>query len=193
MDSAAWNERYRSADRLWTAEPNLFVKDRLAGAAPGRGVDLAGGDGRNAIWLASKGWSMVAVDFAEAALERGRAITDEVEFVRADVTDWEPDTEQDLVLIAYLHLESSSLEQVVRRAESWLAPGGELFMIGHDRSNLELGHGGPQYLEILWDLDLLISWSSGDLVESAVVRRPVETDDGVAFALDTLVRVRRRA
>lgn len=190
MDAVAWNERYRSADRLWTAEPNLFVKDRLAHATAGRGIDLAGGDGRNAIWLADRGWKMTVVDFAETALDRGRAISSEVEFVLGDVSVWEPDSEQDLVLIAYLHLEITSMEKVVRRAETWLAPGGELFMIGHDRSNLELGHGGPQYPEILWEVDQIVSWTSGDLMESAVVRRPVETDDGVVYALDTLVRVR---
>ena len=191
MDAAAWDERYREVDRLWSVEPNLFVADRLADAVPGTGVDLAGGEGRNAIWLASRGWQMTVVDFSEVALEKGRAATEDVEFVAADVKLWEPGTDLDLVLIAYLQVVASDLEGIVRRAEGWLGPGGELFMIGHDHTNIELGHGGPQYPEILWDLDEIMSWVNGDIIEAAVVRRPVETEDGPVYALDTLVRVKK--
>ncbi|HEY4606134.1 MAG TPA: class I SAM-dependent methyltransferase, partial [Acidimicrobiia bacterium] len=73
MDSADWDQRYLEADRLWSATPNLFVADRLRHLAPGRGLDLAAGEGRNAIWLASLGWKMTAVDFSEVAVARGSA------------------------------------------------------------------------------------------------------------------------
>ena len=44
----------------------------LADLPPGRAVDLAAGEGRNAVWLASRGWDVTAVDFSRVALERGR-------------------------------------------------------------------------------------------------------------------------
>jgi SAM-dependent methyltransferase len=169
----------------------LFVADRLAHATPGTGVDLAGGEGRNAIWLASLGWAMTVVDFSEAAIERGRALSSEVQFVVADVLDWEPPQQVDLVLIAYLHLPGEQFSSVIDRSQQWLSHGGELFLIGHDRSNPEEGHGGPQYPEILWDVDEIVDRVEGDMIEAVVVRRPVETPDGTEYALDTLVRVRR--
>jgi SAM-dependent methyltransferase len=193
VDATLWDERYRETDRLWSQGPNLFVEDRLRDRPPGRGLDLAAGEGRNAIWLADLGWRMTAVDFSQVAVERGRESTDRVDFVVADVTTWEPDTGYDLVLIAYLHLVEAELSSVVRRASGWLEPGGELFMVGHDLSNLERGHGGPQTPEILWQVEDMVSWL-GDglaLVETAVVRRPVETPDGFVYARDTLVRARR--
>ena len=56
MDREAWNERYRSQELVWGAEPNRFVEEALAGAAPrGRALDLACGQGRNALWLAGLG------------------------------------------------------------------------------------------------------------------------------------------
>ncbi|MFB3052231.1 MAG: class I SAM-dependent methyltransferase, partial [Acidimicrobiia bacterium] len=68
---------------------------------------------------------------------------------------------------------------------------GEIFMIGHDRSNIEEGHGGPQVPEILWDVELIRSWLRRlTVIEAQVVRRPVDTDEGVVFARDTLVRAR---
>lgn len=192
MEASEWDERYRAADRLWSVEPNLFVADRLAHVAPGVGVDLAGGEGRNSVWLASLGWEMTVVDFSEAAIERGRTAHSEiVDFVVADVRYWEPSRPVDLVLIAYLHLAADQLASVIERGQQWLEPGGELFMIGHDRANLEDGHGGPQDPEILWDVDEIVGVVDGDIVEAVMVRRPVETPDGTVFALDTLVRSRR--
>ena len=193
MDASAWDERYRGADRLWSEGPNLFVADRLSLASPGRGLDLAAGEGRNAIWLAKRGWEMTAVDFSEVAVARGRQhAPDNVRFVVADILDWDPEQTFDLVLIAYLQLEQDLLRNVVKRAIDWLEPYGELFMIGHDRSNLEGGYGGPQVPEILWEVPTMKGWLDGlRLIEAGVVRRPVEAPEGLLFARDALIRARR--
>lgn len=191
-DSAAWDERYRQAERLWSEDPNMFVADRLGPVEPGVGLDVASGEGRNSIWLAERGWKMTAVDFSEVAIERGRAISDKVNWVVADVLEWEPSESYDLAVIAYLHLDQSPMRKVIERVVSWLKPGGELFLIGHDKSNIEEGHGGPQVPEILTDVEAIVEWLDHlEIVEAQVVRRPVETDEGKVHARDTLVRARR--
>ena len=137
---------------------------------------------------------MVAVDFSDVASSRGAAQTELVEFVVADVLNWEPEGRFDLVLIAYLHLVPPDFENVVRASREWLVPGGEMFLIGHDVSNIEHGHGGPQVPEILWNLPELLEWLDGmTVIEAQVVRRPMETEAGRVFARDTLVRVRSRS
>jgi SAM-dependent methyltransferase len=191
VDSQEWDERYSEHDHLWSVTPNLFVADRLNGAKPGRGLDVASGEGRNAIWLASLGWEMTAVDFSEVATARGRSHSDDVDFVVADVTAWEPDGVFDLILMAYLHLTAPDFEDLVRRSRSWLAPGGELFLIGHDVSNIDQGWGGPQYPGILWDVPVVVEWlEEMTIVEAEVVNRPVETDEGRRYARDALIRAR---
>lgn len=197
MDAAAWDERYRATGLLWSAGPNICVEDRLTDHEPGVGVDLASGEGRNAIWLAQRGWKMTAVDFSGVAIERGRQLSDEddVDFIQADVFTWEPDWSRsrgfDLVLIAYLQVEAEPLSDLVRRVIGWLSPDGELFMVGHDLSNLDEGVGGPQVPEILWDLDLILEWLGPlELIEAGVVERPVEVDGDIRHARDTLVRAR---
>jgi ubiquinone/menaquinone biosynthesis C-methylase UbiE len=56
MDSAEWDARYTAtSDLMWTAQPNRFVVDVLALLTPGRALDLAAGEGRNAVWLAAEG------------------------------------------------------------------------------------------------------------------------------------------
>lgn len=189
MDAAGWDDRYRSTDRLWSAEPNIFVADRLSDLEPGVGLDLASGEGRNAVWLAERGWDMTAVDFSAVAAERGREHSDDVEFVAADVLTWEPDRQFDLVLIAYLHLEEDEFAPLLRRVVTWLAPGGELFMVGHDRSNLEHGVGGPPRPEVLWDVDRIVSWLEAlDIVEARVLEREVEGEERTAR--DAVIRAR---
>ena len=191
MEANDWDDRYRSTDRLWSAEPNTFVADRLSDREPGVGLDLASGEGRNAIWLAERGWEMTAVDFSSVAIERGRKHSAEVEFVVADVLNWQPERSYDLVLIAYLHLVLADFEPLIRRAATWLRRGGELFMVGHDRTNIEHGVGGPQYPEVLWEIEEILPWLEGlDIVEAGVVEREVEIDRGVALARDALIRAR---
>jgi hypothetical protein len=111
--------------------------------------------------------------------------------VVADVREWEPEERYDLILVAYIHLQPPDFEKLVRRAREWLEPNGELFLIGHDTSNLDEGWGGPQYPEVLWDVGAILGWLDGlSIVEAEVVRRPVETDEGRRYARDTLVRAR---
>lgn len=189
MDAAGWDDRYRATDRLWSAEPNVFVADRLSDLEPGVGLDLASGEGRNAVWLAERGWDMTAVDFSAVAAERGREHSDDVEFVVADVLTWEPDRQFDLILVVYLHLEEYEFEPLIRRVVTWLAPDGELFMVGHDRSNLEHGVGGPPRLEVLWDVDRIVSWLEDlAIVEARVLEREVKGEERTAR--DALIRAR---
>ncbi len=72
MDATEWDARYAESERVWSLGPYQFVEAALTDLPPGRGVDLAAGEGRNAVWLASRGWDVTAVDFSRVALERGR-------------------------------------------------------------------------------------------------------------------------
>ena len=62
-----WNERYRSREEIG-GEPASLLVDAARDLPPGRALDLACGAGRNALWLASRGWEVVAIDGAEEAI-----------------------------------------------------------------------------------------------------------------------------
>ncbi len=63
-----WEERYSQAENLdFTPSPLLVEVAEMA--APGRALDLASGHGRNALYLAGLGWSVVAVDASKAAIQ----------------------------------------------------------------------------------------------------------------------------
>ncbi|MGX7672301.1 class I SAM-dependent methyltransferase [Plantactinospora sp. DSM 117369] len=197
MDASDWDRRYAATELLWSAEPNRFVDAELADLPPGRAVDLAAGEGRNAIWLASRGWQVSAVDFSAVAIAKGRTLAEaagvEVEWVIADLLDHVPEPDRfDLVLVAYLQLPSEQLGTVLDRAARALAPGGVLLVVGHDVENLRDGVGGPQDPAVLYSPEGITARLPGLSVDRAErVRRPVVDAD--REAIDTLVRAHRSA
>ncbi|MCB1014900.1 MAG: class I SAM-dependent methyltransferase [Acidimicrobiales bacterium] len=200
MDAADWDRRYEGADYVWEIEPNRFVAAHVLPLVPGRALDLGAGEGRNAVWLAGRGWAATAVDFSAAGLAKGErlaadhgvAIATEVADVRTyDVSEgaW------DLVLLSYLQLPTAERLDVVARAARGVAPGGTLLVVAHDRSNLERGHGGPQDPDVLYEVDETLAALDGTPLTPAVatvVGRSVVKDDGEHVALDTLVVAQRR-
>jgi SAM-dependent methyltransferase len=194
MDREAWNGRYAAAaDLVWTAEPNRFVVQELAELPPGRALDLAAGEGRNAVWLAAQGWRVVAVDFSSVAIARGRRLAEQhgvqVDWIVADVLRHPlPKAAFDLVVIAYLQLTAADLARVLHRAVGALAPGGTILVVGHDRANLDGGVGGPQDPAVLQTPAEVLASLDGLTVQRAeTVRRPVSIDGETVDALDTLV------
>ena len=198
-EQAAWDQRYSGPDLVWGAGPNRFVADEVAALPPGRAVDLGAGEGRNAIWLAGRGWQVTAVDFSPAGLARAARLADErgvsVEWVQADLLAWQPAPGgYDLVLIAYLHLPSAGLARVFRAAAAAVAPGGTLLVIGHDRDNIVRGHGGPQDPDRLYTPAMVTAELGGLGIRRAEqVVRSARTPEGERTAIDTLVRAQRPA
>jgi ubiquinone/menaquinone biosynthesis C-methylase UbiE len=194
VDRDAWDSRYRAAPGLvWTAEPNRFVVQELAGLPPGRALDLAAGEGRNAVWLAERGWRVTAIDFSSLAVERGRELARQrgvdVGWIVADVRHHPlPKAAFDLVLVAYLQLPAADLATVLTRAADALAPSGTVLVVGHDRRNLTEGVGGPQDPAVLYTPDEVVAALAGLRIQRAdTVRRPVMVEATTVDALDTLV------
>jgi SAM-dependent methyltransferase len=191
MDAAAWDERYRQSPLVWGAEPNRWVASVLGDVPPGRALDLACGEGRNAIWLARRGWTLTAVDFSSVAVEKGRAQAPDVTWVCADVLSYRPESPVDLALLCYLQLPDQQRRTAVRNAVDALAPGGTLFVVGHDSRNLLEGTGGPQDPTVLFTADD-IAQDAGSAIEvsrAEAVLRPVEGADRPA--VDALFTGRR--
>ena len=190
MRAEEWDERYAEKQQ-WSAGPNALIADLLADLPPGDAVDLAAGEGRHALWLASLGWRVTAVDFSGVGLDRGRAQPggDRVTWVTADVTTWTAESASlDLVLVAYLHVPEAETVTLLTRAVGWLRPGGRLLVLGHDVENIEHGVGGPQEPAILHSVDRLAPVAGLlDVDRLEQVRR--ETSAGTA--LDTLLWGRR--
>jgi SAM-dependent methyltransferase len=183
VDAAAWDDRYAASELVWSSGPNQFVEQALTDLPPGRGLDLACGEGRNARWLAERGWQITAVDFSPVAIEKGRRLAEQLPDGRADRIDWQVgdvlDTplpaELDLVVIAYLQITAAERSTAMRRAFAALAAGGTLFVIGHDTSNLTEGTGGPPDPGVLYTAEDVLHDLAGEDYELLRAERAART------------------
>ncbi|WP_084959960.1 class I SAM-dependent methyltransferase [Thermoactinospora rubra] len=126
--------------------PNPYLARETSGLTPGTALDAGCGGGAEAIWLASHGWHVTAVDISSEALahaaERAAAsgASGHVRWVEADLSVWSPDARFDLVMTNYAHPAMPQLEFYDRIA-GWVAPGGTLLIVGHLRTPDSTGHG----------------------------------------------------
>jgi len=202
MDREGWNARYAEGEFVWKADPNQFVVAETAGLHPGRALDLAAGEGRNAVWLAEQGWRVTAVDFSDLGIAKGRRLAEargvEVEWAVADLMEYQPlPGAYDLVLVCYLQVPEAQRRHIVARAQEAVARGGTFLWIAHDLSNLEHGVGGPKHPAVLsGPEDIVSDLPDFEVRKAEVVERRVrqETEQGGVeerIALDTLVRAVR--
>ena len=195
MSDAFWNDRYAKAAAegaaVWSVDPNAWIAQVTSPLKPGTAVDLAAGEGRNALWLASRGWNVTAVDFSAAglAIGRQRAATASLDlrWVTADATGWVSPTPVDLVVIAYLQLPAVQLTAAISNAICSLDAGGTLALIGHDSENIEHGVGGPSDPATLWDLETVRSTAIAFALDIAECRRYDRTTTDGSVAIDTIL------
>ncbi|MEX2533198.1 MAG: methyltransferase domain-containing protein, partial [Nitriliruptoraceae bacterium] len=116
MDAASWDQRYAEKELVWSTAPNQFVVDQITALIArrsgditnARALDLAGGEGRNALWLAEQGFDTELVEFSAVALDKAQAIAQKrgvtLTTTLADVTKQPALAPADLVLVCYLQL-----------------------------------------------------------------------------------------
>jgi len=200
MDAKAWDARYADVDLVWGAEPNQFVRAQCESLAVGVAVDLACGEGRNALWLARLGWQVTGVDYSAVAIERARALAAQERPGVATRLTWRVEDvtaltlraeSVDLALVSYVHLPPELRSSMLVRAALAVRPGGHVIVVGHDRRNLREGVSGPQDERLLYDPVELRSLFAGIPATRVDLAETVERHTADGVALDTLVRVRR--
>jgi SAM-dependent methyltransferase len=196
MQREDWDRRYAEVENLWAVRPNRFLVAETEELEAGRALDLACGEGQNAIWLASRGWDVTGVDFSEVAIAKARSRAERegirVDFLCADLRTYEPEPGAfDLVLLLYLHIPADERCAVLAGAAEALAAGGTLVLVGHDLTNMTDGVGGPSDPRLLCTPDDIASELPALEIEKAErVYRDVAGADRPA--IDALVRARRR-
>ena len=188
MDRHAWDERYSASEQTFVRDPNRLVVQEVAGLPAGLALDLATGEGRHAVWLASLGWRVVAVDFAEVGLRRAQQRARDIGapagigFVLADVYTLRlPPQRFDLVLGAFFHPRPPQRAALYRSIAAALAPGGSVVLVTYDIANLTEGTGGPQDPEILLRPDEITADLTAlglDVTRADTVRLRTPTSDG---------------
>jgi len=174
--------------------PDVSLVELVHPLVPGRAIDLGCGTGRNALWLARRGWEVTGVDGSKVGLTmaRDQAAREglRLTLVEADLRSYTPAPSHfELVVIANIHTEPSLRDDFFARAAAAVAPGGHLYLVGHHVD--AFGLAGPPTRELLYSEEQFRDGIEG-LTTLVLERREALGDDGSADDV-TLVLWAQRA
>jgi SAM-dependent methyltransferase len=154
-DRQFWNERYAAQDYFYGTEPNGFLAENVE-LLQGPVLSLSEGEGRNAVFMASRGLSVLGVDASAVGLEKARALARSrgvaIGTEVADLADFEPGEDRyGAVVSISAHLPGSIRRRLYPLLERALKPGGVLLLEAYTEAQLAKNTGGPK------DVDLLMS------------------------------------
>lgn len=213
-----WDERYGSADRIWSGKPNAQLVAQVADLPPGRALDAGCGEGADAIWLAGRGWSVTALDVSVVALSRGAASAAEalgadgaarISWQQADLLSWDPPAaEFDLVTSQYMH--APDYTGLHRRLARAVRPGGTFLAVAHHAEDLpativerstaderreqaEAGHGDGSRFPTTEQMKAALDGADWQIdVADAPGREVTDLDGNTVTVRDMVLRATRR-
>jgi SAM-dependent methyltransferase len=197
-----WEQRYAESNRVWSGRVNVRLAEVVSPLEPGHALDLGCGEGADACWLAERGWTVVAVDISDTALQRAAAaaqakgLGNRIEFVQHDLSDGFPDGTFDLISAQFLHsMIPFDRPRLLRRAVAAVRPGGLLVIVDHAgpppwASKLDHHHDFPSAEEVIGSLELDDDW---ERVRVDAVDREATGPEGQAVTwTDNVIVLRRR-
>lgn len=202
-----WNQKYRIDEWLYTKVENRFVKELCAELTPGTAIDLAGGEGRNSMWLAKRGWTVENVDFSAVALKKFRrwvreesvhepALANRCLTTKADARGFKSKlAPADLGVIAYLQIDQYELAAAIGGLVGKLKPGATLVGVWHSLDNLAGGFGGPRDPNVLPSVDRICAILSGLNVDIELLENregQIQTKEGLKPSITLVLQARVR-
>lgn len=193
-----WDQRYASAEHIWSGQPNTALVSETRGLRPGRALDVGCGEGADALWLADQGWDVIALDVSQVALDRAADQAEragvQVRWLHAGLVEAAlPAGSFDLVSAQYpalLRTETHEAELALLKA---VAPGGVLLVVHHPTPTQEQAeaHGfNPD--DYLSPADVAAVLDGRWRLEVDETRpRHVTTGAGSAHTQDIVMRARR--
>ena len=163
MNSDFWDSRYTEEGFAYGTSANVYLSSFAPHFKAGQKVLVIGdGEGRNGVWLAEQGCSVVSVDSSAVGVEKANKLAAqkgvEIEAVCADLTRWSwPESSFDFVVIIYVHFPPEIREALHQKVVAALKTGGQLIMESFSPEQLNYSSGGPPVLEMLYSAKMMLS------------------------------------
>lgn len=153
-----WNKRFSEEKYIYGKEPNEFFKKELDKLKVGKLLLPAEGEGRNAVYAASKGWGVTAFDYSEEAKQKAFDLANENNVdIAYLVSDYDsvsfPKDYFDAVALIYAH--TPEWKNVYPRILGYLKPGGVLIIELFNKKQINNASGGPKDTDMLVNADEL--------------------------------------
>jgi SAM-dependent methyltransferase len=193
-----WEARYAAEEYVFGVAPNDFLRERVDELPAGRALCLAEGEGRNAVFLAERGYEVHAVDLAAAGADKTRRLAADrgvtVNTVVADLAEFDLGHDQwHLIVAIFMHLPPNLRADVMRRVASALRPGGVFLMEAYTPDQIGRGTGGPPVAELTVPLaDITHELRPLELLHAVELEREVVEGSGHTGAAAVVQIIARR-
>ncbi len=169
--SEFWNTKYSSAEYIYGESPNAYLKQVIDGLPPGRLLVPGAGEGRDAVYGASRGWEVIAFDTSEEGRKKALGLAKkngvEITYLLLDANDFNPKKNSfDLVALSFMHLSMPFRRDFHRALCSTLTRDGQLVLEAFSPKQIPLESGGPKGKELLF--------TASDLLEDFNCLRVIE-------------------
>ena len=199
-----WNNKYAATDELiYTDVVNRFVKEYCEDLKPGKMIDLAGGEGRNSVFFAEKGWQVENIDISNVALTKflklaeERGVAGKVFANCADATGFESVlTPVDLGVVGYLQIPMPDLADALYCLIDNIRKGGVLLGVWHSLNNIEEGFGGPQNPDVLPSVERIREMLAEEPLDIEVLEvrdGQVQTTEGLKPSKTLVLKAKKTA
>jgi hypothetical protein len=161
METQFWDQRYATNDTVYGSEPNSFFKTFIDTHQPGTILLPAEGEGRNALYAASKGWQVDAFDFSTVAREKALKQAAEkglkINYYTSRIEDYKAEKKYDAVGLIYVHVPPAVRQAFHEQVFQSLHSGGYLVLEAFAKEQAHLQSGGPKDPALLYDAPSLCS------------------------------------
>ena len=196
-----WWEHHYQGQGKEPGLPSPHLMAELRGLPVGTALEAGCGTGADTIWLARQGWDVTAIDISPTAVgqaerfaaDHAAEVAARISWVVADLTVWEPPQQYDLVVSQYVHPDVPFSEFVARLAPA-VAPGGTLFVVGHDHADSHSAAHAPGQASIGPEAVISSLSTTAWVVDVAETRtRQVRHGSTQETMHDVVIRAHRKA
>ncbi|WP_396638311.1 class I SAM-dependent methyltransferase [Maribacter sp. R77961] len=152
-----WNERYEKDEFAYGILPNEFFKKTLDELSAGSLLLPAEGEGRNAVYAASKGWNVTAFDYSESARNKAIRLSKEnkvsIDYTVVSVLEFKSNEQFDVIGLCYAHFPEEIRKQAHQNLIQFLKPNGIVIFEAFSKSQLGKPSGGPKDEAMLFSIE----------------------------------------
>lgn len=153
-----WDERFASPEYIYGEKPNEFFKAELSKIQPGELLLPAEGEGRNAVYAASLGWSVTAVDYSREGMRKALQLAKKngvgINYIISDLSAYFVDGPKfDAIGLVFAHFPSTIRTSLHRRLAASLRTGGTVILEAFSKEQINNDTGGPRSIDLLYSLD----------------------------------------
>ena len=143
-DQKRWDERFKGKGFTFGIDPNPFLKKHIRLLPKGKALDLAAGEGRNAVFLAQHGFDVEAVDISEKGLRKAQRLAKEmgvnIETILADLDTYKIEKEKYDLIANFYFLKRS----LIPRIKKGLKQGGWVIFETYILEHRDISTEGPK-------------------------------------------------